>query len=89
MRRRARKINHSATRWEHWVPFFDLARFDEGVVFIKHTPERRLEWLEKITSILNADELSLMEAESFKGRVQWFGSFLFGRTANLAVHQLT
>ena len=67
---------------------FDLAGFDEGVVFIKHTPERRSELLERITAILNSDELSPKEAESFKGRVQWFESFLFGRTANLAIHRL-
>ncbi|CAL1132459.1 unnamed protein product [Cladocopium goreaui] len=67
---------------------FDLAGFDEGVVFIKHTPERRSELLERITAILNSDELSPKEAESFRGRVQWFESFLFGRTANLAIHRL-
>jgi hypothetical protein len=67
---------------------FDLTRFDEGVVFSKHTPERRSELLEKILSILQADGLSPKEAESFKGRVQWFESFLFGRTANLAIHRL-
>ena len=67
---------------------FDLAGFDEGVVFIKHTPERRSELLERITSILRSNELSPKEAESFKGRVQWFESFLFGRTANLAIHRL-
>ena len=67
---------------------FDLAGFDEGVVFIKHTPERRSELLERITAILKSNELSPKEAESFKGRVQWFESFLFGRTANLAIHRL-
>ena len=67
---------------------FDLAGFDEGVVFIKHTPERRSDLLERITSILRSNELSPKEAESFKGRVQWFESFLFGRTANLAIHRL-
>ena len=67
---------------------FDLTKFDEGVVFIKHTPERRLELSEKIRSILKANELSPKDAESFKGRVQWFESFLFGRTANLAIHRL-
>ncbi|CAL1160066.1 unnamed protein product, partial [Cladocopium goreaui] len=67
---------------------FDLAGFDEGVVFIKHTPERRSDLLERITSILRSNELSPKEAESFKGRAQWFESFLFGRTANLAIHRL-
>ena len=67
---------------------FDLAGFDEGVVFIKHTPERRSELLERIASILRSNELSPKEAESFKGRVQWFESFLFGRTANLTIHRL-
>ena len=67
---------------------FDLAKFDEGVVFIKHAPERRQELLEKIKAILAADQLSPKEAGSFKGRIQWFESFLFGRTANLAIHRL-
>ena len=89
MRRRARINQPFSNEMRALDLIFDLARFDEGVVFIKHTPERRLEWLEKITSILKADELSLKEAESFKGRVQWFESFLFVRTANLAVHRLT
>ena len=44
--------------------------------------------MEKIKAILAADQLSPKEAESFKGRIQWFESFLFGRTANLAIHRL-
>ena len=66
---------------------FDLSQFDEGVVYIKHTSERREEILTKINNILKKDSLSPKEAESFKGRIQWFESYLFGRIANLSIHR--
>ena len=67
---------------------FDLSQFDEGVVYIKHTSERREEILTKINNILKKDSLSPKEAESFKGRIQWFESYLFGRIANLSIHRI-
>lgn len=67
---------------------FDLSQFDEGVVYIKHTPERRAELLAKINSILEQDSLTPKEAESFRGRIQWFESYLFGRIANLSIHRI-
>jgi len=88
MRRRARKTNHFSNEMRALGLVFDLSKFDEGVGFINHTPERRLELLEKIISILKSNELSPKEAESLKGRVQWFESFLFAWTANRAIHRL-
>lgn len=67
---------------------FDLSQFDEGVVYIRHTPERREELLAKINNILSQGSLSPKEAESFKGRIQWFESYLFGRIANLSIHRI-
>ena len=67
---------------------FDLTKFSKGKVFIRHTAERQKELLAKISEILADDALSPKDAESFKGRIQWFESFLFGRSANLAVHRL-
>lgn len=67
---------------------FDLSQFDEGVVYIKHTSERREELLAKITSILEQHSLTPKEAESFRGRIQWFESYLFGRIANLSIHRI-
>ena len=67
---------------------FDLSQFDEGVVYIRHTPERREELLAKINNILSQDSLSPKEAESFKGRIQWFESYLFGRIANLSIYRI-
>lgn len=67
---------------------FDFSNSGSGVVLICHTPERRAELLEKIRCILSEDSLPPKAAESLKGRIQWYDSFLFGRVANLAIHRL-
>eukprot|EP00435_Cladocopium_sp_Y103_P033307 s2858_g8.t1 len=67
---------------------FDFSEFGQGRVFIKHTPDRRLELLDKIVDILETDALSPKDAESFRGRIQWYESYLFGRIANLAIHRV-
>ena len=46
---------------------FDLSQFDDGVVYIRHTPERKEELLAKINDILTQDSLIPKEADSFKG----------------------
>ena len=67
---------------------FDLSEFGNGKVFIKHTPERKKELLEKIKQVLAADVLSPKDAESLRGRIQWYESYLCGRVANLAIHRV-
>ena len=67
---------------------FDLSQFGQGRVFIKHTPERKRELIERLEEILNKGSLTPKEAESLKGRIQWYESYLFGRIANLAVHRI-
>ncbi|CAL1136347.1 unnamed protein product [Cladocopium goreaui] len=67
---------------------FDLSQFGKGKVFIKHTPERKQELTERLEEILTKGSLTPKEAESLKGRVQWYESYLFGRIANLAVHRI-
>ena len=67
---------------------FDLAEFGNGKIFIRHTEERKTLLVARIDEILSADSLTPKEAESLRGRMHWYESYLFGRTANLAVHQL-
>eukprot|EP00438_Fugacium_kawagutii_P036418 Skav228951 [mRNA] locus=scaffold2816:14273:15415:- [translate_table: standard] len=67
---------------------FDLSGFSTGKVLIKHTDERKAELMERIDEILANDSLSPKEAESLRGRLHWYESFLFGRTANLAIHTI-
>ena len=50
-----------------------LTKFDEGGAFINHTPERRLELLEKIRS---SDQLSPKEAESSRRKKMSWTRFL-------------
>ena len=67
---------------------FDLQQFGQGKVFIRHTPERRQELLDRLAEILDHGSLTAKEAESLKGRIQWYESYLFGRIANLAIHRI-
>ena len=67
---------------------FDLQQFGQGKVFIRHTPERRQELLDRLSEILDHGSLTAKEAESLKGRIQWYESYLFGRIANLAIHRI-
>ena len=50
---------------------FDLSEFGNGKVFIKHTPERKKELLEKIKQVLAADVLNPEStvAESACGKI--------------------
>ena len=81
-----------------WLPFdesmavlgviLDLERFAEGVVSFKHTEARRSELEETLNRHLESDALSQKDAESLRGRLIWFESFLFGRIANLSLHKI-
>ncbi|CAE7525719.1 unnamed protein product, partial [Symbiodinium microadriaticum] len=65
---------------------FDLSRFEEGEVTIGHTKERGEELKATISAILAADCLSHAEAESLRGRLHWYTSFLFGRRSSQALN---
>jgi len=67
----------------------DLSHFGEGYVTIGHTPERGEELRSTIANILEADRLSHAEAESLRGRLHWYTSFLFGRRSAQALNVLS
>ena len=67
---------------------FDLSQFHEGVVLIRHTPERTAELLALLTSILDSDALAPKDAGSLKGRIHYYESYVFGRVANIAIHRI-
>ena len=81
-----------------WLPFdermavlgviLDLRCFAEGVVSFRHTEARRRELEETLNRHLESDALSQKDAESLRGRLIWFESFLFGRVANLSLHEI-
>ena len=56
-----------------------LSQFADGVVYIKHTPERIQELKQTLTAVLERGSLEASEAEALRGRLHWFSSFLFGR----------
>ena len=54
----------------------------------KHTDARRAELDETLSRHLAENSLTSKEAESLRGRLIWFDSFLFGRIANLSLHEI-
>ena len=66
----------------------DLSEISERRVYFKHTPERKAELVAALDGFLQSGRMSAKEAESLKGRLQWFDSFVFGRSASLALHIL-
>ena len=64
---------------------FDLERFGDGVVTLRHTEERVKELCQAIDQCLEDDKLSAVEADSLRGRLHWFSSYLFGRKACKAI----
>ena len=81
---------------EKWVPFnnqmsvlgvvLDTSNSSNGSVFFRHTESRKAELNETLDRHLNEGAMTPKEAESFRGRLKWFESFLFGRVANLLLH---
>ena len=67
---------------------FDLSNFGEGEVTVGHTPERVAELADAIQRIVESGCLSQAEAESLRGRLHWFTSFLFGRRASQSMNSL-
>ena len=68
---------------------FDLSEFQNGVIAIKHTDERRAELKDILEDILQTQRLSPKEAEVLRGRMHWYSSYLFGRAPCEAMHQLS
>ena len=81
-----------------WLPFdeamavlgvvLDLSEVHNGLVTFKHTDSRRAELDESLSRHLAEDSLTSKEAESLRGRLIWFDSLLFGRIANLSLHEI-
>lgn len=86
--REGKKFTEFGSRMKALGLVFDLSHFAEGRVYIKRTDERKAELVSRIDDILSADELTSKEAESLRGRLHWYESYLFGRTANLAIHKI-
>ena len=68
---------------------FDLSEFQNGVITIKHTDERRAELKAILETVLQTQRLSPKEAEVLRGRMHWYSSYLFGRAPCEAMHQLS
>ncbi|CAJ1342105.1 unnamed protein product [Effrenium voratum] len=60
----------------------------KGVALVGHTEERRTELAEALHAVIESGELSRKEAERLRGRLIWFESFVWGRSANMAVREL-
>ena len=65
---------------------FDLSCALEGKVHLGHTEKRKTELRETLTSFIDLKQISPKQAESLRGRMHWYESFVFGRVASQAVH---
>ncbi len=61
---------------------------EAGAVELGHTNARRQELRETLDSILSEGQVLTKTAESLRGRLQWFETFAFGRTANSCLQRL-
>ncbi|CAE7717441.1 unnamed protein product [Symbiodinium sp. CCMP2592] len=68
---------------------YDLTRFNEGVVIIRHTEARTAELVETLEGILRDAVLRPKDAEVLRGRMHWFTSYLFGRAPCEAMRQIS
>ena len=59
-----------------------------GAVELGHAEARKKELRETLDSILSEGQVLTKTAESLRGRLQWFETFAFGRTANSCLHRL-
>lgn len=81
-----------------WVPFssqmaalgviVDTSKFSDGSIFLLHTDSRKAELNDTIDKHLLEGTMTQKEAESLRGRLIWFESFMFGRVANLSLHAI-
>ena len=63
----------------------DLKDFGSRLVLLGHTQDRREELSVVLKDILQSKCITAKQAESMRGRLDWFESFAFGRVANGAV----
>ena len=87
--REGRKATKFAKSFKALGLVIDLSCFSDGFVTIGHTKERGEELHSMITKILEANRLSHAEAESLRGRLHWYTSFLFGRRSAQALNVLS
>lgn len=86
-----------AREGKKWKPFsqhmvvlgvvIDSSKFNEGVVFFRHTESRKEELDQTIEKHLGSNRMTCKE-ETLWGRLIWFESFMFGRIANLSLHEI-
>lgn len=60
----------------------------DGEVELGHTESRKAELRDIISAILDEGQVLSKTAESLRGRLQWFETFAFGRTANSCLQRL-
>ena len=87
-----------AREGKKWKPFdqqmevlgvvIDFSKFCDGVVFFRHTDSRKEELEHTISRHLETNKMTCKEAETLRGRLIWFESFMFGRIANLSLHEI-
>eukprot|EP00435_Cladocopium_sp_Y103_P039661 s4259_g10.t1 len=63
--------------------------FLQGRVELGHTPERREELLELLTTLQKQETVTVKQLEQLHGRIVWFRSFVFGRRLNSATRVLS
>ena len=61
---------------------------ENGLVELGHTDSPKQELSEMLNSILSEGQVLTKTAKSLRGRLQWFETFAFGRTANSCLHRL-
>ena len=67
----------------------DLSSWKSGLVRFSNTEQRATELSEKISEILHAGKLSVPEALSLRGRMQFANSQLWGRASKLCLNAVT
>ena len=68
---------------------FDVSQISHGAFQICHTETRLTELCETIDALLARDKCAPKELERLHGRLVWFGSFVFGRTMNSLVKEVS
>eukprot|EP00435_Cladocopium_sp_Y103_P030658 s4259_g7.t1 len=63
--------------------------FLQGRVELGHTPERKEELLELLTTLQKQETVTVKQLEQLHGRIVWFRSFVFGRRLNSATRVLS
>ena len=86
--REGKKATSFASQFKALGLLVDLSNFGEGRVVIRHTPERVMELRATLLKVLETDKLEPAAAESLRGRLHWFSSFLFGRRSSIALGEI-